>query len=113
MGKLEHETLSPEDMRGWLQQELRDLLKATELRIQDATDFVTAYAAGNISEEQMRERRSVYLDRWGDSPIPGVTTHEGMTNAEIIKRIDDALPAAVRESVRRRIAPSSREGKQR
>ena len=103
-------SLTPEDMRGWLKQEVRDLLKAMELRIQDATEFVTAYAVGEISEQEVRNRHSIYQYRWGDSPIPGVMTGEGMTNAEILKRLDDALPAVVRESIKRRSGKSDSTG---
>jgi len=39
-------TLTPTDLRQWLNQEVRDVMKAAELRIKDATDFVTLYATG-------------------------------------------------------------------
>jgi hypothetical protein len=99
--------ITPADMVQWLQQELRDLSKATELRTQEATGFVTDFALGKISEEKMMKLKSVYTSRWGDSPIPGVMTDEGMTNEEIMKRLDDALPATVRETVRRNLGKSN------
>jgi hypothetical protein len=96
--------LTHEDMVEWLQREIRDLSKQTELRVKDATDFVTAYAMGKVTEKEMRERLSVYHHRWGDSPIPGVTTQEGMTDEEIMKRLDAALPKTVREIIKRHLA---------
>jgi hypothetical protein len=42
-------TLSASEMRSWLTQEVRDLPKALELRVQEASAIVTAYAAGEIS----------------------------------------------------------------
>jgi hypothetical protein len=110
MAKSDDDRLTPEDMVGWLQQEIRDLSKATELRIKDATDFVTAYALGRITEEEMHNRRMAYLYRWGEDPIPGVVVQEGMTNEEVIKRLDAALPKTVRESVRRLLAKQEKPG---
>ena|ERR1700685_1455946 len=110
MAKDEDDKLTPEDMVGWLQQEIRDLSKATELRIKDATDFVTAYALGKITEEEIRQRRMAYLYRWGEEPVPGVDVQEGMTNEEVIKRLDAALPRTVRESVRQPLANREKPG---
>jgi hypothetical protein len=93
--------LTPAQMVQWLQQEIRDISRSAELRIQDATDFVTAYATGALSEEQMSNRLSIYHDRWGDSPIPGVLTDGKMTNEEIIRRLDNAQRKTTRETSRR------------
>src|ERR1039457_7188651 len=83
------EYLSPADMRSWLQREVRELSKAFELRVKDATEFVTAYALGELMPEQANERMRRYIRKWGDSPIPGVVTNERMTNEEIEKRLDE------------------------
>ena len=93
---------TPEDMRQWLQQELRDLTKATELRVKDATDFVTAYALGKITAEEAADRLSRYQYRWGDSPIPGVATEENTPNDEILRRLDDGLPPTVKRLLEER-----------
>jgi hypothetical protein len=100
MAELESEDLTPEDMRQWLQQEIRDLSKAVELRMQEATDLVAKYASGKLTREEAMEKWMRYHYRWGESPIPGVTTREGMTNEEILSRLDNALPSSVREILR-------------
>jgi hypothetical protein len=110
MVKKQDDKLTPEDMVGWLQQEIRDLSKEMELRIKDATDFVTAYALGKITEEEMHHRQMAYLCRWGDSPVPGVMVQEGMTNEEITNRLDAALPKTVREDIRRHLASAGKPG---
>jgi hypothetical protein len=91
MSGQEQDTLTPDDMRNWLRQEVSELSKAMELRVQDATDFVTAYALGKLTPAQAQARLNRYQDRWGDEVIPGVSTDERMTNAEIIERLDQAL----------------------
>jgi hypothetical protein len=93
--------LTPADMVQWLQQEVRDVTKASELRIQEATKFVTDFALGKISEEELLNRKSIYAARWGDETIPGVLSEEGMTNGEIMRRVDATLPRSVQESIRR------------
>lgn len=95
--------LTPADMLNWLKQELRDMSKATELRTQDAVDFVTAFANGQISEKEVTKRLSAYGSRWGDA-IPGVMTTENMTNEEIIRRLDGSLSGTGEERVWRTLA---------
>ncbi len=85
--KSEGDNLTPEEMREWLRQELADLTKAMELRVQDATDFVTGYALGKLSPEQAMKRLSTYEYRWGDSPIQGVITDPAMTNEAILRQL--------------------------
>src|ERR1035438_3550884 len=94
-----NDDLTPQDMRAWLQQEVRDLTKAFELRLKDATDFVTAYAVGELTPREAKERLGRYQYRWGDSPIPGVSTEESMTTREILRRLDAALPEEVQKSI--------------
>jgi len=86
----DHDAMTPSDMRNWLVQEIRDVLKGQELRIKDATEFVTAYCLGEISAEEASRRFDLYTDRWGDA-ILGVSTSEDMTNAEVIKRRDQEI----------------------
>jgi hypothetical protein len=79
---------TPEELRRWLQQEVRDVMKGAELRIKDATDFVTAYAVGAISPEAASERKTTYECRWGDAMPRGIETKEGMANEDILRQID-------------------------
>jgi hypothetical protein len=90
MAELDDNTLTPDEMRAWLEQEVRDLTKSLELRVQDATDFVTAYCAGRISGREATARLRKYDTRWGD-PISGVNAQSDMTNEEIVARLDQFL----------------------
>lgn len=83
------DTFTPAEMRQWLQREVREVMKAAELRIKDATDFVTGYATGEISAKQAAERMTQYDARWGE-PIWGVSVEENMSNAEILRLRDQA-----------------------
>ena len=85
MAKPDDDILTPQDMRDWLQQELRDLTKALELRVKDATDFVTAYAVGEITAEAAMSRLDEYQSRWFE-PIPGVKSDNGMPDTEILRK---------------------------
>jgi hypothetical protein len=80
--------LSPEDMRGWLTQEIRDVMKGSQLRIAEATEFVTAYCLGKISGKEAEERLGEYSKRWGDSPLPGIAPTEDMTDRAILKALN-------------------------
>jgi hypothetical protein len=97
MVELDDNILTPDEMRAWLEQEVRDLTKSLELRIQDATDFATAYCAGRISGREATARLRRYDSRWGD-PISGVYTSENMTNEEILRRLDDVKRDATRNT---------------
>jgi hypothetical protein len=109
MAESDDTTLTPDEMRDWLRQEIRDLTKAFELRINDATDFVTSYALGEITATDASNRLSAYQHQWGDSPISGVTVRDSMSNSEILKKQEEALPSAVRALNKRRSSPSSTE----
>jgi hypothetical protein len=80
---------SPQEMEGWLQREIADVKKAAELRIKDATLFVTAYSKGEISKEQAEDRSYQYSRRWGE-PIFGVSRSEGLSDEQILKELDEA-----------------------
>jgi hypothetical protein len=79
--------LSPKDMQGWMRQEIKDATKALELRIREATDFVSEYALGNLTPQEADERWSRYQHRWGEA-LPGATASEGLTDDEITRKID-------------------------
>jgi hypothetical protein len=93
--------LTPEEMKAWLHHHIEDLSKAMELQMHDAIDFVTAYALGKLTPEEADRRLDRYQTRWGDSPIPGVSSYAGLTNDEIEKRIDAALPPFSRQYLSR------------
>jgi hypothetical protein len=79
---------SPKAMSSWLDQEIADIHKAAELRIRDATRFVTAYSRGDITPEETEQHNYAYSQRWGDV-VPGVTRTEGLQDEEILKRLDE------------------------
>ena len=86
--------LSPKDMRNWLGREIKDATKALELRVREVTDFVTAYAQGELTPEEADERHSRYYHRWGES-LPGVAASETLTDGEILAAIDRSAEATV------------------
>lgn len=96
--------LSVEDMRDWLDQEIKDLNKAKDLRIKEATAFVEAYANGKLTAEEASRRLMNYEDRWGDAPLLGTHAMPHMIDEAIIAKIDSAhatLDAKSREYHRR------------
>jgi hypothetical protein len=85
--------LTPEDMRLWLRDEVRHVMKAADLQINDATDFVTAYLAGKLSPEQAEERKSRYDERWGERTLEVVmnreaTNRQDIADKEILAKLD-------------------------
>ena len=76
-------------MRSWLRQELKDLSKAYELRLKEATELVTAYALGELTPEEADERNWRYHQRWGEA-LPGVSSTEAVTDEQILAAIDKA-----------------------
>ena len=82
--------MTPTEMRHWLAQEMRDVIKEMELRLKDATEFATAYISGMIDAKEATARLRRYENRWGD-PMRGVCTNEEMTNEEILKHLDTSL----------------------
>jgi hypothetical protein len=90
MANSDEDELTPADLTSWLRQEIAELSKATELRLAEATDFVTAFAAGQITSDEAQSRLLRYQDRWGESPIFGVTVGE-KTNEEIVRELDHCL----------------------
>jgi len=88
-GEEESDFPSPQEMEGWLQREIADIKRAAELRIKDATAFVTAYSKGQISQDEAGERSCQYSRRWGE-PIFGVFRSEGLNDDELLKQLDDA-----------------------
>jgi hypothetical protein len=99
--------LTPQEMQQWLNQELRDVAKSTELRTTQAAHFVTDYAMGKITPEQADNQLQDYRNRWPEA-LPGANVGVEKSDAEILKRVDTASGATpthlVREIYRRRMA---------
>lgn len=53
-----------------MRQEIRDLTRAVELRVNELTELVTAYSAGEITPKEADERYMAYHRRWGEA-LPG------------------------------------------
>jgi hypothetical protein len=79
--------LSPQDLRNWLLHEIADSAKAHELRVKEATEFVTAYAVGELTPDQALERLFQYEHRWGES-LPGTHAADDSKNEQILAAID-------------------------
>lgn len=79
---------SPDDLLDWLRLEVMNVAKAAELRVNEATDIVTAYAKGKIKPQEATRRWHSYSHRWGDA-IPGVFSSEGKTDKEILREMDE------------------------
>jgi hypothetical protein len=80
---------SPEEMRGWLLQEIRDTTRSIDLRLKEATGFVEEYSNGTLSPEQAAERFFRYRERWGEA-LFGATAGKDTTDAQILAAIDEA-----------------------
>jgi len=65
MVELDDNILTPDEMREWLDQEVRDLTKSVQLRMQEATEFVISYAVGKITPKEAMDRLARYDARWG------------------------------------------------
>lgn len=98
----ESDYLSPQDMRDWAEQEIRDSAKAHELRVRQLTELTTAYERGDISPEEAAERNWRYQHRWQEA-LPGATAQ--MTDDQIVKAIDKARgPHSSLRGIRERYA---------
>jgi hypothetical protein len=80
------ETISVRDMQMLLQDEIREVTKAAELRIREFADLATAYAAGQLTPQQATDRYIRYQDKWGEA-LPVVNV-KGMTDEEIHVALD-------------------------
>jgi hypothetical protein len=81
-----------------LRSEVAGIAKAVELRVNEATGILAAFASGQISGEEAHNRVMRYQDRWGESAIPGVSGIEGRTNAEILKEMEEAIEPEVKKA---------------
>jgi hypothetical protein len=74
-------------MRNWLDQEIRDIAKANDLRLRQATDLVTAFALGDLTADEAEQRLLAYQTRW-DEALPGVYASPSLTDEQILEAID-------------------------
>jgi hypothetical protein len=81
--------MTPEEFQGWLKQEIRDSAKAHELRVKDATAFVTAYSEGKLTPEEAEEHLYRYDRRWGEA-LCGTMASPGTSDEAILRAIDKA-----------------------
>lgn len=90
MAQPNNDLLTPEDLRSWLQREILDLTKETQLRLRDAVDFVEGYASGRLSADEANQRWQKYSDRWGESAFASIGVLGKFTDDRIIEQIDTA-----------------------
>jgi len=106
--KEESDELNVADMRSWLRLETKHLSKALELRMKEATEIVTSYAAGEITPQQAGERFWNYSRRWPEA-LPGVFGIGKMSDEEIVAEVDTSRdPQRRSQWVRDRMAALSR-----
>jgi hypothetical protein len=91
------------DLQRWLAQELMDIAKARQLRIKEATGIVDSVLKGTITADEGFDLTNEYEDRWGEA-LPGALALPGLTDEQIIARIDQAHrdDDARMEGIRRR-----------
>ena len=94
------------DLQLWLSQELRDIEKARELRIKEATGIVDSVVKGDLTPDEGLDLTNEYEDRWGEA-LPGALALPGLADEDIIARINQANSAddARMETIRRRTKP--------
>jgi hypothetical protein len=78
---------TPSELRSWAQRETANVGKASELRLRDLNEFVSAYEKGEITPDQAEDRQARYLHRW-DEALPGIDSTEKMTDEQILASID-------------------------
>jgi hypothetical protein len=82
-------TMSLDDMKSWLADEIRDTEKARDLRINDAKQLVDDYVQQKITPEEVLERLTRHDRRWGEA-LFGTIARDGATDSEILNEIDRA-----------------------
>ena len=81
------ETLTVQDFRNVLDEEVTALSKASELRIREFAGFVTAYAAGELTPAQAMDKLFRYKEVWGEA-FPGVPSVQGLTDEDLLARVE-------------------------
>jgi hypothetical protein len=96
------DTISVEDMRGALKDEIREVMKAAELRVRALSEITTAYAAGELTPEQATDNYFRHMDKWGEA-FPGVRSVIGKSDEELLAMQEkSAGPYVTREENRKR-----------
>jgi hypothetical protein len=105
------EPISVKDMKDALADEIREVMKDAQLRIQEFSALAAAYAAGEITPHEATDRYMEYKDKWGD-PLPGVKrSSKYLSDEEIVADMNKAFgPFTSREQTNRRPQPGA--GKQ-
>jgi len=83
--------LTREEMREWLHDEVRLVMKVADLQVRDATDFASAYIAGRINAEEASNRMHRYDCRWGESKLMGALSDDKMSDEDILRRRDEEI----------------------
>jgi hypothetical protein len=92
MAKQKDDThLTREEMREWLHDEVKLVMKAADLQVRDATDFATAYIAGRINAEEASNRMFRYDCRWGESKLIAAMSDDKMSDEDILRRRDEEI----------------------
>jgi hypothetical protein len=79
--------LSPKDMRGWVQQEIKDSAKAHELRTKELEALASAYESGKLTPAQADEQKERYEHRWGEA-LRGTFAFDNISDEQILAKID-------------------------
>ena len=87
----DEEYLTPAEMRKWLTDEMRDRKREQELCEKEATAFVTAYEAGRITPAEANNRYYEHFKRWGEAFKGYLSTTEGLSDEEVLKRYESQL----------------------
>ena len=97
------DTVSVEEMKTYLKDEIREVRRAADLRIREFTDFTNAYAAGELTPEQAMDKFHRHMDKWGDS-FPGLMPHDSnLSDAQIIAGMEKGEESHMtREKARKR-----------
>ncbi len=79
--------LSVEEMKAWLDQEVRDVKRASEMRLKEANEIVRSYASGELTPEEATQRLDRYESRWGEA-LGGAAAADHVTDAQILEQMD-------------------------
>jgi hypothetical protein len=79
--------LSVEEMNAWLDQETKDVKRASEMRLKEATEIASSYAAGKLTPEEATQRLDQYEARWGEA-LGGAAASDSVTDAQILDQMD-------------------------
>jgi len=91
LAKRKSDLFTPAEMVEFLRDEILTVNRATELRLREFSEFVTAYTKGEITPEEANERFSRHSSRWRDAIHGGLLVPPGgISDEEIYRSIDEA-----------------------